>query len=286
MGVNAERIIGLLEEWLPTITISMLILAAGLVAAVIARMLMRRNLMHRLPPYLYRPLETFTFYSILVVAGIAAVAQLGVNVSALLVAGGFAGIVVGLAAQNTLGNLIAGAMLLLEQPLRVGDPINVAGVSGVVTNINMLSTHVRTWEGPIVRIPNNKVFNETITNYVRVRARRVELTIGIHYKSPLDKAIETLKKLMEDHPFCLVNPAPEVFVEDYADSAVVLRARCWAPPQAWFATKVELMTKAKEALEKAGIVIPYPQRDIHLVTLPDEVREALTRKSDNSQSVD
>ncbi len=266
--------LGGLEGLLVKLLQALAILLVGAAVAVFVRSVMRRNLSYRLPQYIYRPLETLVFYLLLAVSGIAALAPFGINPSALLVAGGFAGIVVGLAAQNTLGNLVAGVMLLIEQPLRVGDPVTVAGVSGVVANISVFSTQIRTWDGPLVRIPNSTVFNELITNYVRVRARRVELLVGIHYNSDIERARQALLELMQDHPFCLVNPGPEAFVEEYGDSSIVLRVRCWAPPQAWFATKVELMTRIKEKLDSAGIVIPYPQRDIHIVT-PSELKVRL-----------
>ncbi|MEB3861927.1 MAG: mechanosensitive ion channel family protein [Desulfurococcales archaeon] len=266
---------GAIRGSIENFVIAILVFTAGLIIAYFVRSLMRRSLKPKLPPHVYRPLELLVFYSLLAVSGIAALYPFGINLSGLLIAGGFAGIVVGLAAQNTLGNLVSGVMLLIEQPLRIGDPVNVAGVSGVVVGINIFSTRIRTWDGPIVRIPNNTVFNEIITNYVRMRARRVEIAIGIHYDTDIDKAIETVKRLMESHPLCLVNPGPEAFVDQYADSAIVIKMRCWAPPQAWFATKIELQTRLKKALDEAGIKIPYPQLDLHIVDQEEDLRVRL-----------
>ena len=269
--------LGGLEELARKVAVAAVVFAVGLFLASFIRAVMRRSLSPKLPPHVYRPLENIVFYGLLFLAGVAALQPFGVNLSALLVAGGFAGIIVGFASQSALSNLVSGVMLLAEQPFKVGDPVNVAGVSGVVVNVSVLSTTIRTWEGPLVRIPNNDVFNSVITNYVKVRARRVEFVIGVHYNTDVDKAVEALKALMEDHPLCLVNPSPEVFVEEYADSSVNLRVRCWAPPQAWFATKVELQTKVKKTLEEAGIQIPYPQLDLHIVTAEPELRVRLER---------
>ena len=246
------------------IVVALIVFAGGLLVAYFVRGLMRRSLKPKLPVHVYRPLETLVFYLLLALAGIASLYPLGINLSALLIAGGFLGIVVGMAAQNTLGNLISGIMLLIEQPLRIGDPVSVAGVSGVVAGINIFSTRIRTWDGPIVRIPNNQVFNEIITNYMRMRARRVEFSIGVHYDTDIDKAVQVLKDFMNSHPLCLVNPGPEVFVDQYADSAIVLKLRCWAPPSAWFATKIDLQTRVKKVLDEHGIQIPYPQLDLHI----------------------
>lgn len=257
-----------------------IIFAVGLFIAVLVRNIMRRSLSPRLPPHVYKPLETVVYYSLLILAGMGALSPFGISLTSLIIAGGFAGIVIGLATQSTLSNLVSGIMLLVEQPLRIGDPVSVSGYSGVVAGINVFSTQIRTWDGPIVRIPNNEVFNTIITNYSRMKARRVEFKIGIHYDSDLQKAIHAIRKLMEDHPLCLVNPGPEVFVEDYGDNAILLKMRCWAPTQAWFATKVDLQTKLKTALDEAGIKIPYPQLDVHFV---EKLRVALDEDRDKSK---
>ncbi len=267
-----EGLGGIIKASAEKITVAVLVFVAGLILAYIVRGVLRRSLRTKLPLHIYRPLEAIIFYSLLALAGIAALYPFGVNLSGLLIAGGFAGIVVGLAAQNTLGNLVSGLMLLIEQPLRIGDPVNVAGVAGVVAGINIFSTRIRTWEGPVVRIPNNTVFNEIITNYTRMKARRVEFSIGVHYDTDINKAIEVLKNLMSSHPLCLINPGPEAFVEQYADSAIVIKMRCWAPPQAWFATKIDLQTRVKNALDQAGIKIPYPQLDLHLIDQEEDLR--------------
>ncbi len=261
------------------ILISIVILVAGVLFALFIRAVMRRSLGQRLPPHVYKPFEAIVYYSLVIIAGIGALYPFGISLTSLIIAGGFAGIVVGLATQSTLSNLVSGLMLLIEQPLRIGDPVTVKSYSGIVAGMNVFSTLIRTWEGPIVRIPNNDVFNTVIVNYSRMKARRVEFTIGVHYDTDIDYASRVIKELMADHPLCLINPSPEVFVEDYSDSAIKLRMRCWAPTQAWFATKVDLQTKLKKHLDEAGIVIPYPQLDLHV---KEEVRVSLNKGDGNS----
>jgi len=253
------------------------ILAATLAIALLARRLMRRSLEPRLPSRVYKPLENITFYGILGAGAAAALAPFGVSITSLLVAGGFAGIVVGLASQQAFSNIISGLFLLIEQPLRVGDPVQVGDVGGVVTDINIFSTRIRTWDGYIVRIPNSSLYTGNITNYARTSARRVEVQIGISYKSDIEKAIQAIIDYMNRHPYCLVNPAPEAFVTEYADSAIVITARCWAPSQVWFTTKTQITTGLKKALDQAGIEIPYPQLDLHIrdtTTIPVKLHQA------------
>ncbi len=272
---GVEQVVSKIRSEAGAIATAIVIFIVGVFIAYLVRGVMRRSLQYRLPVHVYKPLEALVFYSLLFLTGVSALYPFGVNLSGLLVAGGFAGIVVGLAAQSTLSNLVSGLMLLVEQPLRVGEPVSVAGVSGVVVGISVFSTKIRTWDGPVVRIPNNDVFNSIITNYVKMKARRIEFIIGVHYNTDIDYAVEVIKNFVSDHPLCLVNPGPEAFVDDYGDSSVNIKVRCWAPPQAWFATKVELQTRIKKVLEEAGIEIPYPQLDLHLVSQRDSLRVRL-----------
>jgi len=267
MQVNEALIKGVKAK-LTSIALALVIIVASVLFALLVRRLMRRSMKGRLPEYVYKPLENITFYSIVFTGVVAALVPLGINLSALIVAGGFAGIVIGFASQQSVSNLISGIFLLIEQPLRIGDPVSLEGVQGVVADINVFSTKVRTWDGTIVRIPNSTVFSSVITNYYRTRARRVEIKIGLSYGTDIEKALNVLHGLMDEHPFCLVNPAPEVFVDEYADSAIVFTMRCWAPPQVWFKTKVELQTRLKQELDKAGIEIPFPQLDLHVKDMP------------------
>ncbi len=260
-----------IESILYKVLSAVVIFAIGLLVASFIKTIMKRSVSPRLPPHVYRPLENAVFYSLLFLAGMSALQPFGVNLSALLVAGGIAGIVVGFASQSALSNLVSGVMLLAEQPFKVGDLVSIGEVSGVVVNVSVLSTTIRMWEGPTVRIPNNTVFNSMITNYVKVRARRVEFTIKVHYNTDIQKAVEVLKNFLGEHPFCLVNPAPEAFVDEYADSSINIKVRCWAPPQVWFATKVDLQTRVKQVLDEAGIQIPYPQLDLHIISSKTEI---------------
>ncbi len=259
-----SKVTGIAKLNVEEILVAVVVVAASVLIGLLVRRLMRRSLSPRLPSYVYKPMENLVFYAIVFFGLVVALAPFGISFSSLLVAGGFAGLVVGLASQQAVSNLVSGIFLLVEQPLRIGDPVSVGGVSGIVSDINLLSTKIRTWDGYIVRIPNSSVYSSNITNYARTRARRIDIKIGVSYNTDIDKAIETIKKLMDEHPFCLVNPAPEAFVDDYADSSIVINARCWAPSQVWFATKTQLMTRLKKALDEAGIEIPFPQLDLHV----------------------
>ncbi|WP_445475822.1 mechanosensitive ion channel family protein [Methanococcoides methylutens] len=185
---------------------------------------------------------------------------LGVAPSSLLVAGSILGLVIGFASQSIVGNLISGLFLIFERPIKLGNQVNIDGNVGIVEDISLISTIIRTFDGLYVRIPNEKVFTTTITNYVANVARRFEYVVGIRYSDDADQAIAIIKDLLEENSFALKNPAPGVFVDNLGDNSVNISVKIWAPSTDWYAIKTELLWKIKKTLEENGIEIAFPQR--------------------------
>ena len=264
--VSSEK----LYEWA---TIGATILA-GVLIALIIRYVLRRSVSKKFPQYIYIPLERLIFYAIIIVVTIAALRPLGLDLSGLLIAGGIIGIAVGFASQTVVANMLSGIFLFIDRPLKIGDPVRVEGIEGRVVDISVFSTKIRAWDGYIVRIPNDKVFGSIITNFERTPVRRIAFKIGISYSSDVEKARKAILKAMEEHPFALVEPAPEVYVDDFGENAIILSARCWAPAPVWFATKKDLLEAIKNELTRAGIEIPFPQR---VVWLPKDLKVRLER---------
>ncbi len=187
-----------------------------------------------------------------------------IDIGQLLVVGGTVGLIIAFASQKIVSNLGSGIFLLIERPIKIGDTIQIGETSGTVNQIRILSTIVKTYEGIYVRIPNEEVFTSEITNYVANPARRFEYLVSIGYGDDAGKAVRVIRKLLEDHPFVLRNPAPSVFVSDLGDSGVKLTVYIWAPSRVWWSVRTELLQKIKEALGREGIEIPFPQRVITL----------------------
>ena len=203
-------------------------------------------------------------YGILVFVLIAVLAQFGVqttSIIALLAAGGLA---VGLALQGTLQNIAAGIMLLFLRPFRVGDYIDAEGLSGTINEIGLFTTHMRTYNGIYLEVPNAKIWNRAILNYSRVEARRLDVVIGISYGDDIDKAQAALLELMTSDSRVNAEPAPQVLVNELADSSVNLDLRCWAAAGDYWALLFDLNKAVKQRLDAEGITIPFPQRDVHL----------------------
>jgi len=234
-------------------------------AIIIAKALtihLRRSLKERLSKDHLDILLKVVYYGIILLAVLPVLQIHGVQLSSLLVAGGVVGIVLGIASQSVVGNLVAGLFLIVERPMKLGQAVNIAGTAGVVEDISIISTTLRTFDGLYVRIPNERVFTTEITNYVAYVARRVEYLVGIRYSDDADKAIGIIKELLEAHPLTLKYPSPELFVDNLGDNAVNISVRFWAPSSEWYGVKKELLWKIKTALEAEGIEIPFPQRTV------------------------
>lgn len=255
-------------------------IVAGVLIALLTRYFMRRSIARRFPKYIYVPMERIVVYGIIIVAIIIATRPLGIDLSALLVAGGVLGIVIGFASQTVVSNLLSGIFIFVDRPLKIGDPVRIEDVEGKVVDISVFSTRVRAWDGYIIRIPNDKVFNSIILNYERNPVRRIAFKIGISYSTNIEVAKRAVLNAIEEHPFTLVEPPPEVFVEDFGDNAIILSVRCWAPTTVWFATKKDLLEAIKREFDELGVEIPFPQRVIWLPeTLKVSLEESRIRSS-------
>jgi len=250
------------------IFLAAVIITSAVIIAKIASINLRRYLHEKVEKAKLDIIIKVVYYSIIIIAVIGVLPLLGINLSGLLVAGGVTGIVIGFASQRIVSNLISGIFLMLERPVKIGQQINVEGTAGYVEDIRVLSTTIRTYDGIFVRIPNEKVFTSSITNYVAHVARRFEYTVGIRYQDDAEKAVNIIKSVVEEHPFVLKNPAPQIFVERLGESSVDILVKIWAPVSEWYGVKTELLWKIKKALEKEKIEIPFPQRVVWFANNP------------------
>lgn len=205
---------------------------------------------------------------------------LGINPSGLLVAGGLVAIVIGFASQSIVGNLISGIFLLLERPFKVGDMVAIADSEGFIEDISIVSTTIKTFDGNRVRIPNEMVFTTKFTNYVSHIARRFEYVVGIPYRIESDRAIRIIRRTVDDHPFVLVNPEPNIFVKNLGDNAQEISVRLWVPSEMWWPVKTELLGKIKRDLEAEGIHVPFPQREVWFNSPIHNLNETISHPSE------
>lgn len=257
------------------------VLIGFILAARILSLYLRRLLREKINREQLEILIKLTYYTIIVLAFVTALPMLGVKLSGLLVAGGIVGLAIGFASQNIVENLLAGIILMLERPIKIGNGVNIDGMTGIVEDIQIMSTTLRSYDGLYIRLPNQKVLTANITNFVSNVARRVDYDIGIRYSDDADKAITLIKDFLDAQPMVLKNPEPIVFVSELGDSAVIIALRFWAPVTEWFGVKTQLLWKIKRLLEAEGIEIPFPQRVVWFANELNsrEIKSAGSRRS-------
>ena len=192
--------------------------------------------------------------------------KVGVPVSSFLGALAAAGVAIGLALQGSLSNFAGGIMLLILKPFRIGDSIEAKGHIGTVERIGMFYTTLIKFGNERVIIPNGPLFSDNIINYSQNPTRRHNIIVGIGYGSDLKKAKEILYRLAKECPSALQEPPAVVYVEELADSSVNLSLRIWSNTGNYLETRFYLIEQIKLTFDKEGIEIPFPQRDVHIIS--------------------
>ncbi|MBA2862856.1 mechanosensitive ion channel family protein [Methanococcus maripaludis] len=230
----------------------------------------------------YRLKATLFHYSVMIIAFGIVFQMLGLTdrLGTLLVAGGITGIILGFASQTVVANFISGIFLYFDKPLKIGDSVEIGTSSGIVNDIKMMSTRIRTWDGVLVRIPNEKVFNSEIINNKKYPARRVDIEVGIAYKEDADRAIELIWNMLEDMTYVLVDPEPQIFVKGLGNSSVDISVKAWAPSEKWYDVKREIIKNIKKEFDGEKIEIPFPQRTIWF---PQDLKIKIDRESNENK---
>jgi small conductance mechanosensitive channel len=190
--------------------------------------------------------------------------MVGIETTSFIAVLGAAGLAIGLALQGTLANFAGGVMILLFKPFKVGDLIESQGHKGVVKEIHIFVTILLSPENKTVILPNAAVSGNDIVNYTTQGVIRVDMTFGISYDSNIKEAKTVLMNIIQNHPKVLKDPAPFVGVSALADSSVNLAVRPYTKPEDYWEVYFHVYEEGKLALDKAGIVIPFPQVDVHM----------------------
>ncbi len=203
--------------------------------------------------------------ALLVFVVIAALSQLGIETTSMAAALAAAGLAVGLALQGSLSNLAAGVMIILFRPFKVGDYVNAAGTEGQVEEISIFTTNFTTPDNKHVIVPNNEITSGIITNFTMRKQRRIDMVIGVSYSDDLAQTRKVIAKVLTSDPRVLKNPEYVIGVAELADSSVNFVVRPWVKTEDYWPARFDLLENIKVALDKAGITIPFPQRDLHII---------------------
>ena len=193
--------------------------------------------------------------------------QLGIETTSFAAILAAAGLAVGLALQGSLANFAGGVLLMIFKPIKIGDLIEAQGEIGVVKEIEIFTTKIITPDNKLVIIPNGTLSNGNIINYTEEGKLRVDLTFGVSYDADIKHTKEVLMNVLKSNDKVLKEPVPTVSVSELADSSVNFAVRPWSTPANYWDVYFETTENVKEALDKAGIEIPYP----HAVEIKKEI---------------
>lgn len=257
---------GMAVAW--NIVMVAVVLLALIFVSKSARGLVRRslnrtdNISELLKSFLVRAV----YWMVLTLGVLLALAALGVNITPLFAMIGGASFILAFAFQDTLGNLASGLMIMINRPFDEGDYVMVAGSGGTVRSVSIVATTVVTPDNQVIVIPNKNVWGNIITNVTASDTRRVDLIFGISYDDSIADTLRVIEETVKAHPLVLEDPEPVIRVHELADSSVNFVCRPWAKTSDYWTVYWDLTRNMKDALEAAGISIPYPQQDVYVRT--------------------
>lgn len=203
-------------------------------------------------------------YIIITFTLIAALGRIGVQTTSVIAILGAAGMAIGLALQGSLSNFAAGVLLVTLRPLKTGEYVDLGNVAGTVLNIHIFYTMLRTLDGKIVVVPNNKIISGNIINYSREPVRRNEFTISVSYDTDIDLLVKVLRKVIENEDRVIKDRDIIIGLSEFAPSSLNFTVRCWSSTSDLNAVYWDLMYAFKKALDDNNINIPYPKIDVNL----------------------
>lgn len=214
----------------------------------------------------------FYFGGILII--ITVLHQMKFELTPFLGAAGIAGIAIGFASQTSVSNIISGLFLISEKPFAVGDLIQVGDTKGTILSIDLLSVKLRTFDNQYIRIPNETLIKNQVTNITRFPIRRLDIKLGVAYKEDINKVREVLLDIAEKNPYCLDEPEPIVRFVNFGDSALEFLFAVWCVKTDYLSLSTKIMQEIKERFDAEGIEIPFPHRTLYTgaVTEPFPVR--------------
>lgn len=213
----------------------------------------------------------FVYGILMVVVVLAALNQIGVQTTSFIAIIGAAGLAIGFALQGSLANFAAGIMLIVFRPFKVGDFVQAAGEGGIVEEISLFTTQMRTPDNKTIIIPNAGITGGNITNFSAKDTRRIDLTIGVSYSDDLKKVKEVLADILEKDERILRDPAWTIGVVALADSSIDFAVRPWVKASDFWSVYFDTLQTIKERFDAEDISIPFPQRDIHVYRDPSSL---------------
>ncbi len=250
------------------------ILIIGISSIQTIAFMLRRSLRKQLSPQrlmLITRTVVYTGYTGLVLI---VVKEFNYDLTALFGAAGVVGIVLGVASQTSIGNIISGLFLVGEKSFELGDVVRIGDKTGTVYSIDLLSIKIKTFDNLLIRIPNQSVISSELTNVTRFPIRRLDFQIGVAYKEDLRKVKSILESVARNNPLCLEEPEPYILFQSFGDSSINITFGVWFEKTNYTAVKNSVFIEIKEAFDRESIEIPFP----HISVYAGEASKPITVK--------
>lgn len=264
--IDTETMLNLGLQWGGKLLVALLIYVIGRriirwLTGMLDRGLHGRGVEVLLRTFLQRIISiTLTVVLLMMVLG-----QLGVNTTSAFALLGAAGLAIGLALKDSLGNFASGVLIILLKPFKVGNFVEISGQAGSVASVNLFNTELITVDNRVILMPNSDIMANPIINYSAKDTRRIDLVIGVDYKDDLKAVQAAMQQALEMHSNqILQDPAPVVLLLELAESSVNFAVRPWCKSEDYWTLRGALMETIKAELEAAGCSIPFPQQDMHV----------------------
>ena len=271
----AEASIGEITLSLRGVIVFILAVWVAVWASRIVRTVLNQDVLPRmdLPRGVPNTIAMTAHYTIIMIGFLLGVGFMGIDLSNLAFIVGALGVGIGFGLQNLVNNFVSGLILIFEAPIQVGDTVEVGNLMGRVVQIGIRTSRVRTYDGSEVIVPNGELVSNQVINWtLSDRHRRLELAVGVAYGSDPEQVTEILRGVMAADEDVLEDPAPIILFREFGDSSLNFRILAWiADFDTGFSMTHRLNTAINKALAEAGITIPFPQRDLHLKTVPESV---------------
>ena len=246
-----------------SIIYSILLFGIGFIVAKRVSIFAEKSINNRFSRHQALLARRLVFYTLFFTFLVSALHQIGFKITVLLGAAGVFTVALSFASQTAASNLVSGIFLIFESPFKVGDTITIKNITGVVDSIDLLSTNIITPDNKKIRVPNETVVKSEITNISSNKVRRIDLVFGIAYDSDVEEVKKILLDIADKNPDVLGDPAPNVIINQFADSAVEIKFMTWVASPQYGTVRNQLNTAIKAKVDSGHIQMPFPQLTLH-----------------------
>jgi len=251
------------SETLDTLLRIGIILVAGLLILTIITAIVKKLQPKKFSPQRKMLINRFVKYTGSVILFLIIISELEINLTAIFGAAGVIGIILGVASQTSIGNIVSGFFLVSEKPFELGDLIRIGDKTGTVYSIDLLSIKIKTLDNLLLRIPNQTVISTEVINVTKFPIRRLDIDLSVAYKEDLERVVQVIKGIVKRNPHCLDEPEPLIIFKDFGNSGINILLGVWFERANFLKVKNSLFIEIKSTFDAEGIEIPFPHLSIY-----------------------